>query len=58
MGEVTKEEFDRYTIVRDSLRYHMELDSFKAAVKAMIDLDTYWTIHDNYDELKQKFYGD
>lgn len=57
MGEVTKEEFDRYTIVLNSCKYHMEVDSLDAAIEAVLDLDTYWTIHDNYDELNQKFYG-
>jgi len=57
MDEITKEEFDWYTIVRNSCKYHMELDALDAAIEAMIDLDTYWTIHDNYDELEQKFYG-
>jgi hypothetical protein len=57
MEEITKEQFDSYTIVQDSLKYNMELDALDAAIEAMLDLDTYWTILNNYDELEQKFYG-
>lgn len=56
-SEITKEEFDRYELVRLSGLYNMIMNAHDAMMAAALYRDKYLEIQKNYTALKEKFYG-
>ena len=57
MDEITKQEFDKYEVVRRSGLFNMIMNAHDAMLAAGLHRDKYMEIQKNYAALKEKFYG-
>jgi hypothetical protein len=52
---VTEEEFNRYVQVQKNGWFNMVMDAHQAMKVAQLEPEVYWTIVENYGELKEEF---